>query len=485
MPAIERAFSFVRFPMKKSIAEQISAIEATLSEKQDALSTVIEKSVDEGRSMSAEEREEHDTLESEMKNLGEDLKRLKRYEATVKASARSVQSEADDNATRKAADVRPINTVQVKHTEKVEPGIGFARVAKCLALSHIHHKAPEQIAQSLYPSDEKLVSTLTKGDISAASTLAPTWAGNLINDRGAMFADFVEWLRPRTLLGQISDRLRRIPFDTPVLIQGSGASAAWVKEGKAKPLTQWTYTRVKLEPLKVAAIAAITKELLMRATPVADALIRDELGRAVGARIDTTFISDDSGAADESPDGILEGVQQLSLSGGTTVADIRCDIATFLTAFGEANLSLAGAFWVMPERVAIALSLVANEVGAQAFPGITPSGGTFAGLPVFVTSYADTDSNGSVVALIKGDEIFLGDEDGIQVSMSDQASLIMTDTAHQSTNHTSTGPNPSTVVSMFQTNSVAILVERFINFQRRRDEAVAWARVNWSACTGS
>src|SRR5690606_35156476 len=112
---------------------------------------------------------------------------------------------------------------------------------------------------------------------------------------------------------------------TPVLIQGSGGSAAWVKEGAAKPLTKWTYTRTKLAPLKVAAIAAATKETLMRASIAADTLLRDELARAVGAAVDTTFISDDAAVTDESPAGILEGVMPLSLSGGTTVADIRCD----------------------------------------------------------------------------------------------------------------------------------------------------------------
>jgi hypothetical protein len=123
---------------------------------------------------------------------------------------------------------------------------------------------------------------------------------------------------------------------------------------------------------------------------------------------------------------------------------------------------------------------VANEVGNAAVPGITPTGGTFAGLPVFVSGNVPNDSTGSVVALVKGDEIFLGDEGGVQVSMSDQASLLMTDDANA--NHNSTTPTATSVVSMFQTNSVAFLVERFINFQKRRNAAVAYATVGWTAC---
>jgi hypothetical protein len=45
---------------------------------------------------------------------------------------------------------------------------------------------------------------------------------------------------------------------------------------------------------------------------------------------------------------------------------------------------------------------------------------------------------------------------------------------------TPTGSN--SMVSMWQTNSVAFLVERFVNWQKRRASAVVWANVNWNAC---
>lgn len=462
----------------KTIAEHLVSLKATRDDAQKKLDDVLQKSIDEGRSMDTAERAEVDSLKAQIKTLDADIATFSERETLAAATAKPAEPEAKAKA---EATAQP-HTLQIKNTEKLDPGMAFARVARCKAIAHINHQDPAQIAKSLYPSDDKLHSALTaKAAVSAASTIDATWAGNLVLDSGAAFADFVEYLRPRTLLGQISDRLRRLPFDTPVLVQGSGGSGGWVKEGVAKPLTEWTYTKTKLTPLKVAAIAVATKETLMRSSAAADALIRDELARAVGATIDTTFMSDTAAVTDESPAGILNGIAALTLPGDATVAGIRCDVAAFLNAMAESNLSLSGAFWVMPERVAIALSLVANEVGAQAFPGVTPSGGTFAGLPVFVTSYADPDSNGSVVALIKGDEIFLGDEGGIQVSMSDQASLVMDNAPSMSMD--STKPTAAQVVSLFQTNSVAWLVERFINFQRRRAQAVVWARVQWSACS--
>jgi hypothetical protein len=47
------------------------------------------------------------------------------------------------------------------------------------------------------------------------------------------------------------------------------------------------------------------------------------------------------------------------------------------------------------------------------------------------------------------------------------------------TNNSATG-TPTTMVSMFQTNSTAFLAERFINWARRRTSAVAYLdNVNW------
>lgn len=469
----------------KTFAEQVADLKATRTEKVTEMKGIAQKSADESRSMDAGEAEQFDTLTAEIKRLDADIARLSRL-ADIEEEDKSTAAPVD--TTKKASEPAAGGAgnrvpVVVKNTEKLEPGIAFARVARVKALAFLGAAGSRdelEVAKRVYPGDDKLISAIrAKAAVDAANTMSTTWAGNLITDGGVAFADFVEYLRARTLMGQISDRLRRLPFDTPVLIQSTGGSAKWVKEGAAKPLTEWTYTRTKLAPLKVAAIAAATKETLMRASVAADTLLRDELARAVGAAIDTTFIDPDAAAVtDESPAGILNGVAALTLDGGSDAAAVRCDVAQFMQAFSDANLSLNGAFWVMPERVAIALSLMTNPLGQPEFPGLTFSGGTFQGLPAFISNYANTDSNGSVVALIRGDEIFLGDEGGVQVAMSDQASLVMDNAPSMN----STTPTAAQMVSMWQTNSVAFLVERMINWQRRRAQAVAWARVNWDAC---
>ena len=465
-------------------AKQIADLQATRKSKSDRMKAIQDKASEQSRTLDAGEQEEFDTLKGELSVIDKNIGNLRDLEAIEKAEEADAATAkpADDSAARSRTVATVRAPAEAKDTTKLDQGIGFARAARVKALAHTGMAGTRDelaIAKMLYPDDARLIGAIEKAAVPAASTLSTTWASNLINEGNAAFADFVEFLRSRSLYGQISARFRNLPFDTPVLVQGSGGVAQWVKEGDAKPLTQWTYTRAKLTPLKVAAIAAATKETLMRASVAADTFLRDELARAVTARIDGTLISTDAAVSDESPAGLLNGTSATVLTGDGTVQGIRCDIATMLKELVGDNLTVSGAFWVMPETTAIDLSMATNEVGAPAFPGVTPTGGTLAGLPVFTSQYVPSPTAGPVVALIKGDEIFLGDEGGIQVSMSDQASLQMDNAPTQSSIGT---PTATSVVSMFQTNSVAFLVERILNWQKRRAAAVVWANVNWDAC---
>src|SRR3546814_8164351 len=69
---------------------------------------------------------------------------------------------------------------------------------------------------------------------------------------------------------------------------------------------------------------------------------------------------------------------------------------------------------------ALALSLMVNALGQPEFHGISMTGGKFQGLPVIVSQHI-----GNVVALANAADIFLGDDGGVQVDMSREASLEM------------------------------------------------------------
>jgi hypothetical protein len=94
------------------------------------------------------------------------------------------------------------------------------------------------------------------------------------------------------------------------------------------------------------------------------------------------------------------------------------------------------------------------------------TGGTLEGLPVIVSDYAGTN-----VVLVNASDIYLGDDGGVSIDISREASLEMLDSGLTQNALTGTG---ASLVSMFQLNAVALRAERTINWKRRRTSAVAY-----------
>lgn len=462
-----------------NIAEQIEAAKAKISALQKSMEDLMKVAADAGTTLDAAQSEEFDGHEAEVASVTAHLKRLESMQKTAVATARPVVGTSDETAAASRG-----GPVSVKNTQKLEKGIAFARAAKCLALGHLEHRDSIQIAKSLFGDNEAIVKAtqmlVTKAAVPAATTTDTTWAGALVGDEANVFADFVEYLRPMTILGRFGQAgvpaLRRVPFRVPLVGQTSGGDGYWVGEGQAKPLTKFDFERKTLEPLKVANIAVATMEVVRDSSPSADVIIRDQLAAALRERLDIDFINPAKAAVSGvSPASILNGVTGI-VSSGTDADAVRADIKALFSAFIAANNAPTSGVWVMPATTALALSLMQNPLGQSEFPGISMTGGTLFGLPVIVSEYVPADSSGAIVALVNASDIYLGDEGGIDLSMSTEASLQM-DNAPD---------NPSTastvMISLWQRNLVGFRAERAINWARRRESAVAYLTgVNWGA----
>lgn len=469
----------------KTTAEQIAEFEATRVTKAAEMEAIMTKAAEAGETLDAEQSEQFDTLEAEIAAIDKHIGRLKQMQKAQAANAKPVTEEAGAQrmANVKALDFKEVQ-VRAKNTQKLEPGIAFARAAKCLALGHLEHRDAIGIAKSLYDGQDSIIAAtqrlVTKAAVAAATTSDATWAGPLVGDETSVFADFVEYLRPQTILGRFGTNgipsLRRVPFRVPLIGQTSGGDGYWVGEGQAKPLTKFDFERKTLEPLKVANIAVATMEVIRDSSPSADVIIRDQLAAALRERLDIDFIDPAKAAvAGVSPASILNGVAGIP-SSGNTADDVRADIRALFNAFIAANNAPTSGVWLMPATTALALSLMQNPLGQAEFPGISMTGGELFGLPVIVSEYIPTASAGAVVALVNASDIYLGDEGGVDLSMSTEASLQM-DNAPDNPTTAST-----VLVSLWQRNLVGFRAERAINWARRRASAVAYLTgVNWGA----
>lgn len=463
---------------KMALAEQIASLEAKRAANAARMEEVATKSIDRGETMAADEQEEFDGLETEVKQIDADLTRLRALERVKLATAKpAAGAKSADTDSRNPSTV----PAQVRLTEKLDKGIGFARLAKVKALAKLDGESVRTVAKELYGEDSSVYGIVTKAPVPAGTTQDGNWAAPLVGEGTDVIADFVEFLRPRTILGRFGQdgvpSLRRVPFNVPLVGQTEGGAGYWVGEGKAKPLTRFGYERNILEIYKVANIAVVTEELLRRSNPAAEAMLRDNLAAAIAARLDTDFINPAKAAvAGVSPASITNGVTAVASSGGDADA-IRADIRALMATFIAANNAPTSGVWIMGSVTALALSMMTNPLGQPEFGNVSMTGGTFNGMPVIVSDYIPAGT----VVLANASDIYLADEGGVQVDMSREASLEMADNpAHNS--DTPTGA--TSLVSMFQTNSVAFRVERFINWSRRRPSAVAvLTGATWGAPT--
>ena len=458
-------------------AEQIAAFEQKRASLVAANEAIMAKSAEDGTTLDEQQQEDFDGNEADIEAIDGHLKRLRSMEKAAIETARPINGQTEKQGTESRVPAAVIRT-----TPKAAPGIMFARLARVKALARLDGESVRVKARELYGEDSPVYGVLTKAAVPAANTGDNNWAGNLVSDEGGVFADFVEYLRPRTILGRFGSdgvpSLRRVPFRVPLVGQTSGGEGYWVGEGNAKPLTSWTHGKTTIEPLKVANIAVATEELLRDSSPSAEMLIRDELANALRERLDRDFINPTKAAVSGvSPASILNGVAAIP-STGTDAEAVRADVQAVFGAFIAANNAPESGVWVMTAVTALALSLMQNPLGQSEFPGIGMSGGTFFGMPVIVSQYVPA----GVVALVNASDIYLADEGGIAVDLSREASLEMADNP----SHDSTTPTPAELVSMFQTNSVAFRAERTISWARRRASAVAHlSGVAWGAADAS
>lgn len=473
-----------------NVADQIKALEDKRKSLTEERTTIQTKAVDEGRTKDTAEQERFAEITSEVAAIDKELGDLKIMEKDLIANAKP----AAGNTATAGTESRGKEPISVKDTTKLEKGVEFARYAMCLFSSKGDHQRALQIAKSVYPNNERIVKTLEfqvgsphsmesvmKANVNAGTTLDSTWAAPLV-DYQTFAGDFVEFLRPQTILGKFGvgnvPSLNRIPFNVRITGQTSGGAGYWVGEGAPKPLTKFDFNAVELRWAKVANIAVLTEELMRFSNPSAERLVRDALAAALIGRLDIDFIDPDKAAvANVSPGSITNGIAPISSSGSDADA-IRADIRALWAPFIAANNPPTTAVYIMSATRALALSLMRNALGQAEFPGLSMLGGTLDGIPVIVSEYVKNDggSAGDIVILANARDIWLADDGQVTVDASREASLQMDDAP---TNNSATGTEQS-LVSMFQTNSVALRAERYINWQRRRTSAVSWLDgVNW------
>lgn len=242
----------------------------------------------------------------------------------------------------------------------------------------------------------------------------------------------------------------RAPLRTRLTAVTNGVTAYAVEEGKGKPLSRLNLTAAGLDMVKAVAMIVVTNDAVQSKSPAVQAFLHDELRKAVSQAVDGAFLDRilDTSSPTTTP--------AIASSGNDTDA-MRHDLSQVLAVV---NTKGAGPLvWIIAPDVANVLAVSPSE-----FPGMSPTGGTLLNLPAYVS---DSAGSGTLYLLNAGS--VAADSDAIVVRASEVTSVQMDDEPTQD----AVTPAPSTVVSMFQTNSTVMVAEAYFGGQIVRSNALA------------
>jgi Phage capsid family len=268
----------------------------------------------------------------------------------------------------------------------------------------------------------------------------------------ALFAS----LRTQSCFSRMLDSgIRKTPLRTRIGAVTASVSAGNVGEGRAVALSRLTLASPELVPTKVAALIAFSTEVARSADPAALELIDTELRNAIATAVDEEFFAL-----------VTDTSTPSSSSSGTSADDVRADLKTLL---GAVNNSGAGQlFWCSSVSVANALAAMEWPLGS-----VSPTGGELCQLPFLVSSAIPAGTlrlcNASAIA---------GNADVIDLALARQADIAMVDTTTMDTG----GPVPAQMVSLWQSNMVAIRATISFAAEKIRSDAIAeLVGINWGA----
>lgn len=412
-----------------------------------------------------EEKAEFDTLSTEIDGLDQDI-RIKGFESRQAGGANPV---AGGNSSQGSNSRSPMGFVKTLDPEDKFKGQSYTRLliakaASFCALKDGNYISPAEVAKHRWGKTHPKLVEFIKAAVAGGGTGSGEWGAELAQSDARFTGDFIEFLHGLTVFDRLP--LRSIPARVHVKGQDGAATGYWVGESKAIPVSKPDFSDVELTPLKVAAIATCSKELLKDSSPSAEMLIRDSVAEASAQRVDTTFLSSSAAVSGVSPAGILNGLTAVTPS-GTDAAAVRADMMSLYTAFLSAK-NASGLVQIMTPSMAKALALMVNALGQTEFAGINADGGMLLGDKVYT---GDNVTAGDWI-LLKPSDIWKIGDGGIEVSMSDTATVEQND-APQGAGDTPTAAS-ATLINLWQEDMVGFKVTRRINYAKRRSGSVQY-----------
>ena len=308
-----------------------------------------------------------------------------------------------------------------------EPGLmGQLGRIKALAGNHERHEAIT-IAESIGAKGRVL--DAVKAAVPAHAVTDDDLTG--LVDARYITTQFIPFLGRSSAFYYLFDAggMNRVPLRTRVSWTTATATAFVVGEGAAVPVSRVGVDGLGVQRRRVSSLIILTDKMLRSMGVSGEGLISREIRRGMAKAVDEVFF-------DVAIDSATPTIASAGNDAWATAIDLR----------------------------ALNASTLVTSTGAFAFPDMGATGGDMLGIPAIVCDALEAGT----LALVDGTG-FVGDAELITIDASNDTSVEMVD---DPTNNSVT-PTATTMVSMFQTNSTALLGTAWFGVHRIRDNALA------------
>lgn len=353
---------------------------------------------------------------------------------------------------------KPPAAVTRDQSEKREKGWGAARYIQSLVAGKGDPESAARHAEKVL-RDLQVAKALQANSGSGAGLLIPE----------VFASEIIELLQPRSVVRLMGATIVPMPGGNRTWPSvTSGAAASFMAEGDYISETSVTFGNLKLTGRKIGGFIPVSNSLIRFANPSADALIAQELVRAVARAENAELIrGTGTGAGPKGLRYLAPSANVITVNATVNLANIDADLGKADQALTAANVAMIKPGWLMAPRTATYLRALRGTGGAKAFPEMDQ--GLLKGYPFAITTQIPTDlavtgTGESEVYLADFNDVVIG-EGPIEVRVS------ATGTYRDATGN---------LISCFHADKSVIQVIRHVDIGMRHDSSVAvLSDVDW------
>lgn len=368
------------------------------------------------------------------------------------------------------------------HRMRAQDGdkLSFFRCLRATAAAKHMGAGPERAIEILRQwGDNAAADAWMEARTKALASNDPTAGGFLVPPQFS--TDVIEFLRPAAVLRSLNPQTMPMPNGTVKVPKiTSGTTASYIGENQNIGKTEPRFGQLTLTFKKLAALVPISNDLIRYSSPNADAVVRDDVVRALATREDKAFIRDDGTSG--TPRGLKNWIHndnKFAANASVSLANTTIDLGKLLQLVMAADIPLivqqnitnvvdSRPGWIFSPRTWRYLTTLQTTTGAYAFRDEMIRG-TLWGFPFRVTSQVLETYTAGQAAETGGtqSEIYFG---AFAHAVIGEALALQVDASMDAAYH-----DGSNVVAAFSQDQTVIRVIEEHDFVVRHEKAFALA----------